>query len=172
MSVWNTKNEGELKAVQSLAHESDRSAAIIAATFVEDRLQQGLECRFRRDAVARPVTEELFRIAGPLGSFSAKIRLGFLLRLYGQLGATQARADRAAEDALDRIIKGGEVINPGLRGRYSIGIRDGVIAKIWRRQAASSTRRAGLGFNSQYARGEQVACPPRKRPSRGLRRPP
>jgi len=59
--------------------------AIIAATYVEDRLQQGIISRLRRDsAFTRDIIETLFHPSGPLGTFSTKIRLAFLLRIYGR----------------------------------------------------------------------------------------
>jgi DNA-binding MltR family transcriptional regulator len=55
---------------------ADRTAAIIAATVVEARLSSALEKRFQRD---EKIQSEFFRSSGPLGSFSAKIDLAYLM---------------------------------------------------------------------------------------------
>jgi hypothetical protein len=43
MAIWRYQNEKELAAIKALKDEADRSAAIIAATFVEDRLTKKLK---------------------------------------------------------------------------------------------------------------------------------
>jgi hypothetical protein len=58
---------------------SDRAAAIVAAACVEDQLGGALQAGMERD---ESVLREVFRSSGPLGSFSAKISLGYLLGLY------------------------------------------------------------------------------------------
>src|SRR5262245_59611774 len=105
MSVWNTKNDAELKAIQTLTQESDRGAAIIAATYLEDRLQQGLTSRFRRDtSMAREVIKRMFGVTEPLGSFSAKIRIGFLIRMYGRQVFTELNAIKDVRNKFAHII--------------------------------------------------------------------
>ena len=85
MAVWNHKNKGEADAIGSLANESDRGAAIIAAAYLEDRLRGGIIQKLRRDSKAtKNIIDDLFRPGGPIGSFSVKIQLGFLMRIYGK----------------------------------------------------------------------------------------
>ena len=80
MAVWNLETEGEREAIQSLAKESDRGVAIIAASFLEGRLQQGIIAKLRND---KKIIDDLFSSVGAIGAFGTKIRIGFLLRLYG-----------------------------------------------------------------------------------------
>lgn len=108
MSVWNPKNAGELKAIQTLLHESDRSAAIITATFVEDRLTQGIICRFRRDTgKAKGIIDNMLGIDGPIGAFASKIKLGYLLRLYGKQVYNELHTIRMVRNRFAHIIGDG-----------------------------------------------------------------
>ena len=81
MAVWNTETEGELDAIRSLANESDRGVAIIAAAFLEGRLKQGIIAKFRYE---EKIVKRFFNHDGPIAAFGPKIRLGFLMRLYGR----------------------------------------------------------------------------------------
>jgi DNA-binding MltR family transcriptional regulator len=74
--MWMLFNDEESEAVTELYKSSDRAAAIMAATIVESRLTAALKNRFRPNI---DVQNEMFRSSGPLGSFSAKIKLGCLL---------------------------------------------------------------------------------------------
>jgi hypothetical protein len=60
---------------------SDRAVAIIAATLLEDRLTRTLKARFNEN---KKITDELFKVSGPLGYFGTKINVGFLVGLYGE----------------------------------------------------------------------------------------
>lgn len=73
----------DLEAFDALQKDSDRGAAIIAASFVEELLEEKIKHLMRDDAEAKKELTEIFRSSGPLGSFSAKIQFGFLMRLYG-----------------------------------------------------------------------------------------
>lgn len=79
--VWHLVSEDEQRAIESLYRESDRSAAIVAATIVEARLASSLVSFLRKD---KNITGQLFRTSGPLGSFSNKIDLALLVGLCGQ----------------------------------------------------------------------------------------
>jgi hypothetical protein len=81
MAVWNLETKGETDAIHSLANESDRGATIIAATFLEDRLEQGIIAKLRNE---KKVIKELFIPTGAIGAFGTKISIGFLMRLYGR----------------------------------------------------------------------------------------
>jgi hypothetical protein len=112
MSVWNVKTDGEMKAIQDLVKESDRGAAIIAGTFVEDRLKQGLICKLRRDtAYARDHATRVFDFTGPLGTFAAKIRLGFLLRLYGRQVCNELMTIKDVRNSFAHIIGDAAVLS-------------------------------------------------------------
>jgi hypothetical protein len=85
MSTWILEGEKDSELVSALLKETDRSAAIIAGTIVEDRLTKKLKENLRDDEAKDTQTSlvEMFRSTGPLGAFASKIRLGFLMRLYG-----------------------------------------------------------------------------------------
>lgn len=84
MPAWRYESEKELAAFKALKDEADRSAAIIAATFVEDRLTRKLKANLRDDTSTKETARrELFRSTGPLGVFATKIRMGFMMRFYG-----------------------------------------------------------------------------------------
>lgn len=84
MSTWKV-DEKESKIISALGKEADRSVAIIGATLVEDRLTKKIKANLRDSDGKESETalKEMFRSSGPLGDFATKIRLGFLLRLYG-----------------------------------------------------------------------------------------
>jgi hypothetical protein len=63
-------------------HVSDRVAAVSCASFVDDTLGAAIAARFVR--LGRQWEKKVFSGAdAPLGTLSAKIRLGFALGLYG-----------------------------------------------------------------------------------------
>jgi hypothetical protein len=65
--------------IAEIENERDRGAALIASAFVEERLEETIKIRLREDTA---VAKRLFRGVGPLGGFSAKIHLGYMLQLY------------------------------------------------------------------------------------------
>lgn len=75
---WMLFNDEESDAVRELYKSSDRAAAIMAATIVENRLTAAIKHRFNPHIA---VQKEMFRSSGPLGSFSAKIKLAYLMGL-------------------------------------------------------------------------------------------
>ena len=77
--TWILKDDDETAIIQQLTEESDRAAVIIAATILEDRLVVALKAFF----VDHPkIADNLFMPSGPLGSFSVKISLGFLMGIF------------------------------------------------------------------------------------------
>ena len=60
-----------------LKDESDRGAALIVAAWVDDALTEMVVNHLVRDDAV--IIEEMFRPMGPLGSFSSKIRLAYLI---------------------------------------------------------------------------------------------
>ncbi|MFT3673491.1 hypothetical protein [Aestuariivirga sp.] len=77
--MWVIYNDDEAAAFKDLSSASDRAAAIVAASLLEDRLEMALRLRMIDDD---KVAAELFRSSGPLGSFASKIALGYLLKMY------------------------------------------------------------------------------------------
>ena len=64
---------------EQIEFDSDRAAGIVAGSVAEKRLQQALLSLMKSD---KPdVLNEIFRPSGPLGPFSTKIHLGYLLGL-------------------------------------------------------------------------------------------
>jgi hypothetical protein len=74
-----------------MSEESDRTAAIVGASFLDDSLGFALTHRFI--GLGKDWTDRLFDSANaPLGTFSAKIRLGYALGVFGP--KTHADLDR------------------------------------------------------------------------------
>lgn len=78
---WSLFNDDETEAVRELFKSSDRAAAIMAATIVENRLTAAIKHRFNPHVA---VQKEMFRSSGPLGSFSAKIKLAYLMGICSE----------------------------------------------------------------------------------------
>ena len=64
-------NTGDLRA--TIRRESDRAAIIMAATFIEDALSHKLKQQIA--TMGRKEQDELFDYSGPLGTFSARIKI-------------------------------------------------------------------------------------------------
>ena len=79
--VWIITSGDEAEAIQDLKNTSDRAAAIVAAAILETRLEAILRRVLldHKKNADRTIREEMFRTSGPLGSFSAKINLTFML---------------------------------------------------------------------------------------------
>jgi DNA-binding MltR family transcriptional regulator len=75
------EKEALMDAFSDIDQSVDRAAAIVAAAFLEDHLAIALKTRFHQD---EKILNETFRSSGPLGSFSAKINLAFLIGLCSQ----------------------------------------------------------------------------------------
>jgi len=82
--VWMLKNADEVEAIKELNTISDRAAAIVGAAILETRIETALKILLFDHAKAPKVSvhDDMFRASGPLGSFSAKINLGFMLGIY------------------------------------------------------------------------------------------
>jgi hypothetical protein len=78
-----TMNEIDQKSMESvvteLNHASDRAAGIVGAVLVEESLTNLIRSRLNRD---EEIMTELLHSSAPLGAFSTKIKVGFLLGLY------------------------------------------------------------------------------------------
>ncbi|WP_292602450.1 MltR family transcriptional regulator [Mesorhizobium sp.] len=61
-----------------MENDSDRAVGIVAASAVEQRLEDLLRSRFPQTKLALMLANEKFRSSAPLGSFSAKIDLAYL----------------------------------------------------------------------------------------------
>jgi DNA-binding MltR family transcriptional regulator len=75
------ETEAMIEACSDIDQSADRAAAIVAAAFLEDHLAIALKKRFHKD---EKILNEIFRSSGPLGSFSAKINMAFLIGICSQ----------------------------------------------------------------------------------------
>ncbi len=76
MGGWYVEGEEQEASVRELEGSSDRTAAIVATTFVEGRLTAVVKARLAQEP---RILDELFRTSGPLGSLSTKIDLALLI---------------------------------------------------------------------------------------------
>lgn len=79
--VWSYRNQDENDAHVEIEGSPDRIAAIVSAAFVDDRLAAALKARLHND---KKITEKMFDFAGPLGTFSARINLAFLIGMFSK----------------------------------------------------------------------------------------
>ncbi len=79
--MWFTGTD--IKAIEELESGSDRSAAIIACALVDARLSAILRRVLHRDddPYSSKIRYQVFEPEGPLGSFSAKAKIFYLLKL-------------------------------------------------------------------------------------------
>ena len=68
--------------LRELQSESDRAAGIVATSLVENAMENAIRARLL--PVSKAHNGKLFGDRGPLGTFSAKIDLGFSLGLFGK----------------------------------------------------------------------------------------
>ena len=76
---WFEVDKGLSDAIAEIDTGTPRSAAILSGAIVESRLETALKQSFHRDT---KMTDELFGISGAIGSFSTKVKLGFLIGMY------------------------------------------------------------------------------------------
>jgi hypothetical protein len=79
IQVSGSDEESVCSIIAELEHDSDRAAGIVGAVLVEESLTTLIRSRLIAD---EELLQELFRASGPLGAFSVKIKLAFLLGLY------------------------------------------------------------------------------------------
>jgi DNA-binding MltR family transcriptional regulator len=82
--VWMLRGDEEVAAIKELDTISDRAAAIVGAAILEAKIEAALKVLLFDHArnAQLSIHGEMFRFSGPLGSFSAKINLGFMLGIY------------------------------------------------------------------------------------------
>jgi DNA-binding MltR family transcriptional regulator len=76
MAGWYVEGEEEIAAVHELEGASDRSSAIVAASFIETRLEHIIRARLAHEP---SVIDGLLRVSGPLGNLSTKVDLALLI---------------------------------------------------------------------------------------------
>lgn len=82
LTLQTSEGEGFYDVLEEIKDGSDRATAIVAASFVEDHLTRMLKQRLVQEAVnkVRNPIQDMFKGGGPLGDFSNKIDLAYLLR--------------------------------------------------------------------------------------------
>jgi hypothetical protein len=79
ISLTAADQEDIRKTLSELENDSDRAAGIVGAVLVEESLKGLLQSRLLPE---QELIGDLFRASGPLGAFSVKINVGFLMGLY------------------------------------------------------------------------------------------
>lgn len=74
------KPEHSMSVLKELSGESDRAVAIVGGSYIELSLTDALKVYLHRN---KKIANDLFAMSGPLGSFSSKIDLGYLVGIYG-----------------------------------------------------------------------------------------
>jgi DNA-binding MltR family transcriptional regulator len=79
--MWSVTTQREIEAIDELRNNpSDRAIGIVLASFVEGHLTDLIKSCFIKQS---EVEREMFHSSGPLGAFSSKIRLAYLMGLIG-----------------------------------------------------------------------------------------
>ena len=79
----NSRGDADIfrSAIEEIRGTHDRAAAIVAAALLEGQLTKAIMSSTVED---KTIWAEMFRSSGPLGSFSSKINLGFMLSIYSK----------------------------------------------------------------------------------------
>jgi hypothetical protein len=81
VEILSYRNQDERDAHAEIEASFDRAAAIVSAAFVDDRLTAALKSRLHYD---KKIIDSMFNPSGPLGSFSARINLAFLIGMLSK----------------------------------------------------------------------------------------
>lgn len=71
----------EASAIEALAQDSDRAAAIVACSLLEARLKRTILSHLHKNT---EITDKLFDVSGAIGYFGTQLNLGFLLGIYAE----------------------------------------------------------------------------------------
>jgi hypothetical protein len=77
---WPLKDRATFDAIIGMARETDRAAAILAGTLLEDHLERKLKSELRNSSV----TGQLFDVGRPLAFFAAQNQLAYVMKIYGR----------------------------------------------------------------------------------------
>lgn len=85
VSIPFIQRPGEEDIFKTIARDSPRGIAIVGGSLVEARLEEKILSHLRNDGSKKDedFLSSFLKGYGPLGSFSAKIDIGYLLRFYG-----------------------------------------------------------------------------------------
>lgn len=73
--------EDDMPVAREISQATDRSAAILATSWLDEYLTTALRSRLHQD---RDTANKLFKPSGPLGALTTKIELGYLLEFYNK----------------------------------------------------------------------------------------
>jgi hypothetical protein len=80
--TWIIQDADEDQFIKEIHSYPDRVAGIVGATIVDRRLLAAIKARWLN---AENIFDELFEgAAGPLGTFSSRIKIGYAIKLYGE----------------------------------------------------------------------------------------
>jgi hypothetical protein len=109
---------GEVGAVlafqESLSAESDRGCALMAAAYLDSELQR-LLCKYLVND--EPTQKEIFGNSRPLGSFSSKIDLAYLVGLLGPNAHRDLHLIRRVRNEFGHVPTAIDFDNPSLASR-------------------------------------------------------
>lgn len=113
LSQWSEWDSLAESAIKEIREATDRSAAIVAAAFVEDYLTIAIRAAAQED---HKLLENAFSPEGVFGSFGLKIKIGFMLGLYDpqlrkELEALAKIRNRFAHRRTVDSFEGSEVCN-------------------------------------------------------------
>jgi hypothetical protein len=77
--VWSIRQPHELEMWQEIEAASDRITAIVSAAFIEERLADAIKNRLLHDTKQ---LKNFFDPDGAMGTYDAKVALGYLLNIY------------------------------------------------------------------------------------------
>jgi hypothetical protein len=77
--VWSIRNDDEIQIWREIEATSDRVTAIVSAAFIEERVRDAISSRLLRDSKR---VKKLFDPDGPIGTYDAKVLLGYLIGIY------------------------------------------------------------------------------------------
>jgi DNA-binding MltR family transcriptional regulator len=112
--IWHVADDFEEELLEKLEHDSDRAAGIIAASMIEARMEGFLQMLMQRDKI---IEERLFKPSGPLGSFSAKIDLFFILNLISKKAHTDLVIIKNVRNDFAHRLKIRDFMSPSIRDK-------------------------------------------------------
>jgi hypothetical protein len=78
--TWVIYDSDEQAVIEEIERQTDRGAALVAAAFIETRLEAAIKTRL--DPEAAKTVSKLFHFSGALGNLAGKIDIGHALHLY------------------------------------------------------------------------------------------
>jgi DNA-binding MltR family transcriptional regulator len=77
--IWIIANENDKSILEEIYKQTDRGAALIAVSYLEQRLLDAIKSRLNND---EKIEDKLFKGSGALATFSSRIDLALLLGIY------------------------------------------------------------------------------------------